>query len=124
MNEEIIKLWCIKADNDLKTGRDELSTGDPATDTVCFHAQQCVEKYLKAFLVFQGKEITKTHNIALLLQQCSSVDSSFEKLRTVGATALTVYAVDSRYPDDFYIPTRAESQKEEVRQFVFGKIST
>lgn len=44
MNEEIVKLWCLKADNDLKTGKDELSTKNPATDTVCFHMQQCVEK--------------------------------------------------------------------------------
>jgi len=50
MNEETVKLWCIKADNDLKAGKDEFATERPATDTVCFHMQQCAEKYLKAFL--------------------------------------------------------------------------
>ena len=129
MNEEIVKLWCIKADNDLKAGKDELSTKKPATDTVCFHMQQCVEKYLKAFLVFQDKEITKTHNIALLLQQCIKLDLSFENLKLIGTNALSVYAIDSRYPEDFYMPTRQESQKavkiaEEVRKFVLTKIKT
>jgi HEPN domain-containing protein len=127
MNEETVTLWRLKADNDLKAGKDELATENPATDTVCFHMQQCVEKYFKAFLVFHGKEIAQTHNIALLLQQCSELDPSFEKLKSIDATVLTAYAVDLRYPDEFYMPTRPESQKavtiaEEVRRFVSAKI--
>jgi len=129
MNEEIVKLWCLKADNDLKTGKDELLTENSATDMVCFHMQQCVEKYLKAFLVYNGKEISKTHNLALILRQCIELDSSFEKLASIDAALLTVYAVDLRYLDDFYMPSQTESQKavsiaEEVRQFVKTKIKT
>jgi len=26
MNEEIVTLWCLKADNDLKAGKDEIVT--------------------------------------------------------------------------------------------------
>jgi len=129
MNEEIVKLWCMKADNDLKAGKDELPTENPATDTVCFHMQQCVEKYLKAFLVYHGKEISRTHNIALLLQQCIELDSSFENLKSIGAAALTAYATGSRYPDDFYMPSQPESQQavtmaEEARRFVLTKIKS
>ena len=29
------------------------------TDTVCFHAQQCVEKYLKAYLVLKGRRLSE-----------------------------------------------------------------
>jgi HEPN domain-containing protein len=37
-----------KAENDLKTAAQTLKLGtDCPTDTVCFHAQQCVEKCLK-----------------------------------------------------------------------------
>lgn len=35
---------------------------------VMFHAQQCVEKYLKAFLIHLGIEFPKTHDIADLLE--------------------------------------------------------
>jgi HEPN domain-containing protein len=42
---ETAKLWFKKAQNDLKTGRDEFQTDEPATDTICFHMQQAVEKY-------------------------------------------------------------------------------
>jgi HEPN domain-containing protein len=127
MNEDIVKLWCLKADNDLKAGRDELVTQNPATDTVCFHMQQCVEKYLKAFLVYRGMEISKTHNLSLVLHQCMELDSSFKELESIGADELTVYAIGSRYPDDFYMPSQSESQQavntaEKVRQFVLTKI--
>lgn len=43
MNDELVNLWIIKADHDLKTAKDEITANDPATDTVCFHARQCVE---------------------------------------------------------------------------------
>jgi len=127
VNEEIVGLWCLKADNDLKAGKDELATGNPATDTVCFHMQQCVEKYLKAFLVSNGKEITPTHNLALVIQQCINIDPSFERLKLINVALLTAYAVDLRYPDNFYMPTEPESQKavgiaEDVRNFVLTKI--
>ena len=129
MIDEIIKLWIIKADNDLKAGKDEFVTENPATDTVCFHMQQCVEKYLKVFLVFKSKEISKTHNLALILQQCIEIDSEFEKLRIAGADELTVYAIGTRYPDDFYMPSLEESKKailiaEEIKQFVLNKLNT
>ncbi len=127
MNDETVSLWCIKADNDLKTGKDELSTEKPATDTVCFHMQQCVEKYLKAFLIYRGKEISKTHNLALLLEQGIAVDPSFDTLKGLNAASLTSYAIGARYPDDFYMPTYLESQKavaiaEDVRNFILSKI--
>lgn len=129
MNDDIVKLWIIKADNDLKTGKDEIATENPVTDTACFHMQQCVEKYLKAFLVYKNHEIQKTHNLTFLLQECIDIDGEFEKLQNIGADELTVYAISSRYPDDFYMPTLPETQKavnsaEEVKQFVLAKITS
>lgn len=64
MNQETVLAWIQKAENDLKTGRDELQTEKPATDTVACHAQQCAEKYLKAFLVFHGVAFGRTHDLA------------------------------------------------------------
>ncbi len=63
--DEIVKgiasKWIEKAEKDLLTAERELSFQDPVTDTVCFHCQQAVEKYLKAFLVFHQVYFTKTH---------------------------------------------------------------
>ena len=76
MNEELASRWMIKAEHDLKTAKDEIITNEPATDTVCFHAQQCAEKYLKEYLIYNGIEINKslkTHNMRpfkILCQSC------------------------------------------------------
>jgi HEPN domain-containing protein len=68
--KEIVLKWIKKAENDLKTAKDEIEVYNPATDTICFHAQQCVEKYLKAYLFFHQKYFRKTHNIAELIELC------------------------------------------------------
>ena len=64
----VVREWVAKADNDLKTAVHTLKLGQECpTDTVCFHAQQCVEKYLKAYLVLQGVDFPKTHDIERLV---------------------------------------------------------
>ena len=63
----VARQWVQKAQNDLKNAIYTLQMGeDCPTDTVCFHAQQCVEKYIKALLVFRGTAFPKTHNIRVL----------------------------------------------------------
>lgn len=62
--KELVKNWLARGNNDLKTAKDEMNTENPATDTICFHSQQCVEKYLKAYLVSHQKHFRKIHNIA------------------------------------------------------------
>jgi len=110
MNEDMVRQWIHKADNDLKAGKDEFLTKEPATDTICFHMQQCSEKYLKSYLVYCGKEIPRTHNLALIAQLCIEEDSSFNELLEKEIDILTDYAVITRYPDEFYMPTIEETQ--------------
>jgi hypothetical protein len=40
MNEATFRQWLLKADHDVKIGKDELATEEPTTDLVCFHMQQ------------------------------------------------------------------------------------
>jgi hypothetical protein len=45
---EVVAQWVLKAESDLKTAALLLRVRrDCPTDIVCFHVQQCVEKYLK-----------------------------------------------------------------------------
>lgn len=120
---ETASLWFKKADNDLKTGKDEFKTENPATDTICFHMQQAVEKYLKGFLVYYGYEAEKTHNISRIIEKCIAVDPSFEALTDAGIEILTPYGTIIRYPDDFYMPDMPETEAaihlaETVEKFV------
>ena len=46
-----VRQWLEKADDDLRNAEHTLTIFDDCPfDTVCFHAQQCVEKYLKGWL--------------------------------------------------------------------------
>jgi len=125
--ENLVMNWITKAEHDLKIGQDELRTHDPATDMVCYHMQQGVEKYLKGFLTHQGKPFRRTHDIAELIELCREVDAAFDLLYQYGADALTVFGVDIRYPEDFTMPTREEADRGvevalQVRDFVTAKL--
>jgi len=95
-----VQRWLVKAGNDLRTGRTMLSVDPPVVDIACFHAQQCVEKGLKAFLTLAQRHVEKTHSLPRLVQLCAEVDASFAELKNM-AVELTDYAVAQRYPDDW-----------------------
>ena len=106
----LVREWIAKADNDLKNASLALAAGaDCPTDTVSFHAQQCVQKYLKALLVFRATPFPRTHNIrelrALLPPPLHpTLDSRTEDL-------LTEYATVRRYPGSGPEPTLPEARK-------------
>jgi hypothetical protein len=98
---ETVRLWLIKGDHDIKIGKDEFTTDNPATDAICFHMQQCVEKYLKGFLVFHGKEIERTHNISRILQECKDIDVSFSEMNTPAFNRLSIMPLSYATPTIF-----------------------
>jgi HEPN domain-containing protein len=70
MNKEtvdFIKQWLTKANEDLLVVEKLTEFEVIANASVCFHCQQAAEKFLKAFLISNGVEIRKTHNIEYLL---------------------------------------------------------
>jgi len=123
----LAKGWFRKADNDLKNAKIVIKAKDSPTDTVCFHCQQTVEKYLKGFLIYHNIEFEKEHDLDYLLDLCSQIDSSFDSLRDM-AENLTPYAVESRYPTELFYEYSVEEAKESIeiaehiRKFVKGKL--
>jgi HEPN domain-containing protein len=93
--------WISKAEGDYATAKRELNpTGTPNLDAVCFHAEQCIEKLMKAFLIQRGVTPPRSHDLEVLdrLMASTGVGWSWpvEELRL-----LTRAAVDFRYPGDF-----------------------
>lgn len=118
----LVARWINIAERDLLTAQQGLHTPEIITETVCYHLQQAVEKYLKAFLVRHQIEFSKTHNIMLLLNLCATVDAAFA-VGLADADTLTDYAVQIRYPDDWYVPSIEEARQAlalvlKVREFV------
>ena len=105
----VVAQWVEKAENDLTTAVFTLKLGrDSPTDIVCFHAQQCVEKYLKGLLIFYSIDFPKTHNIAailLLMPPAIRLDISPHDQER-----LTDYATVTRYPGDYDPITLTETR--------------
>jgi len=126
MIDEYLKKWIIKAMEDFKVAKHELNLpeAEMATGAVCFHSQQLVEKLLKAHLISTGVDFEGTHDLKFLLELCISQDIDFKELE-VGN--LTSYAVEIRYPDEFYIPSTGEAKEcfeiaSRIKDFVFEKL--
>ena len=97
---ETIKEWLAKAEGDYRTAsREAQAVESPNYDAVCFHAQQCVEKLMKALLIQNAVVPPRTHDLPQLdqLLQAACPDWSWpvEELRFV-----TRAAVDFRYPGE------------------------
>lgn len=125
MMSEKVKQWIIKAESDITIAGKDLKTDNPVTDAICFHAQQAAEKYLKAYLVFKNLDPEKTHKIEKLVLTCMTLDATFLALKNT--EILTEYAVEFRYPDDFYIPDIEEAKVAynlalKVKDFVLERI--
>lgn len=124
---ELVNKWAMKAERDFMTAEKLVEAGEIITDTACFHAQQSIEKYLRAFLIYHQVPFGKTHDLIFLIQRCKYVDKDFEKFNTPRIDKLTDYAVEVRYPNEFYIPSVAEAAEsyeiaKEVRNFVKDKL--
>ncbi len=92
--------WVEKAEGDFATATRELRARKaPNYDAACFHAQQCVEKYLKARLQEAETPFGRTHNLPALLDLLLSIEPAWEDMRPL-LQALTVFAIDVRYPGE------------------------
>ena len=126
--KEYVRVWLSKAQSDMKNAQMIMSANDtsPPLDTVCFHCQQASEKYLKAYLIYHNRTFPFSHNLADIVNECMQVDQDFASIQRK-AEMLTPYAVEIRYPDDFYMPTKQEAEESlaiatEIRDFVFARM--
>lgn len=92
--------WIEKAEADFATARRECRVRKhPNYDAVCFHCQQCVEKYLKARLQEDRIVFSKTHNLMFLLDLLMP---SYQTWNVLGSDLqiLNKFAVAYRYPGE------------------------
>lgn len=125
MLDETLEEWLYKAEQDFHYAKVGMRQRQhPLYDGVCFHAQQCAEKYLKAFLVRHRIEFRKVHDLDELYRLCAPVDESF-RLIFDPLMILNPYSVDIRYPG---ISATAQDAREavaamkQVRAFVRARL--
>ena len=101
MNEKqkIVKQWIEKADHDLGTAKIIYLHIPEYNDTITFHCQQAVEKYLKAYLILLDIEFRYSHDLVYLIGLISKRDK-FEESFYDQAAILQDFAIEIRYPSD------------------------
>ena len=104
------RAWLAKAGSDVLNIQNNLAAPQVPWDTVCYHAQQAVEKTFKAFLVFHRRPLVRTHDLIALLTACCEVEPG---LATLDETCrkLNAFATEVRYPSDIYEPTEQDARQ-------------
>jgi HEPN domain-containing protein len=95
--KKLTKEWISKAEDDFVVAEREYIFKKPIYDVVCFHAQQCVEKYMKAMLQENDIEFEKIHDLDLLLEKCKKFIPWLEDYKKE-LIELSSFAVEIRYP--------------------------
>ena len=95
-----VREWIDKAEGDFRTASREMGASDaPNYDAVCFHAQQCIEKLLKAVLIREEVLVPRIHNLGrlyeLLHDKIPELSLESEKL-----LFLTNVGMATRYPGE------------------------
>ncbi len=96
MKKELVKEWFQRGKHDLDTA-EIIIKSKGHSDMVIFHLQQAVEKYLKGFLIYNGWELKKIHDIETLLTLAIEFKKEFESYLDFGRK-LTAFYYGDRYP--------------------------
>jgi len=96
-NKQIASEWFVIAEKDILSAKYLQNMHPNPVEIICYHCQQSSEKYLKGFLVLNGHEVIKTHDLVYLNQLCCSYDEGF-KILEKECLRLTDYGVNIRYP--------------------------
>ena len=91
--------WIERAEEDYNIAELARQASHPFHNSICFHAQQCIEKYLKAWLQEADVPVPRTHDLEELLVLIEPRLPAWAQWQP-DFKRITEYAVDSRYPGD------------------------
>lgn len=107
---DLVKEWFHKAEHDIGIVELALRNDVVFTDVICYHCQQAVEKYLKGCLITLEIDFKRTHDLSYLLDLLND-HTKIEPEYFDFADILNSYAIEIRYPDDWYEPTKSEAKE-------------
>jgi len=99
--------WLVRAKSDLAIASTRIEGA--IFEDLCFHAQQAVEKSLKALLIHLKIPFPYVHNLAELVSRIEKA-GQFIPSFVCESIRLTDYAVEARYPGVGEIVTEEEWQ--------------
>jgi len=122
---DLLHEWLAKAEQDYHSAwRDYRARKFPNYDGAGFHAQQCIEKYLKGFLVSRGQPSAWGHDLLAITDKCLPFFPELELEKPLLAL-LTKFAVHYRYPGESASKAEARSAikaMEQLRHLIREKL--
>ncbi|MBC8234096.1 HEPN domain-containing protein [bacterium] len=110
---KFIKDWLSFARENLLFAKAGMKEAFSPYHTICFMCHGSAEKYLKAFLLWKGWELKRTHDLSELLDFCCEYDASFEHLFPE-CELLNEYITEGRYPGDLPFESIGEYNAKEA----------
>jgi HEPN domain-containing protein len=95
---DLARVLARKAQGDAKVMRKLASDSEIDDEAVGFHAQQAIEKWLKAVMAFHGLEEARIHDLGRLLEILAAADAESPPAADQ-LDELTIYAVPLRYDE-------------------------
>ncbi len=89
--------WLNRAKSSLAKARGAVSIPGVYLEDVCFDAQQAAEKAIKAVLLSVHRDFPYTHDLVELITVAERIGIVVPEA-VLGATRLSDYAVETRYP--------------------------
>lgn len=129
--DQKIREWLFFAEEDLKLANIALEA--KIFHGACFHAQQAVEKTIKAYLFKKHGKVRKIHHLTGLLDTDLNIKQEFSELMD-SIEFLDQFYIPTRYPDAFPgslpegLPTEEDARKaldyaQQIVDFIKGKLN-
>lgn len=95
--------WLLYAHEDLNMAKIAMLPNYMMVRSALYHAQQCAEKTLKAYIICKTKKLPpRTHDLSGLVQVCTTFDNDFINL-CQDAEDINPFSTATRYPEDAYM---------------------
>lgn len=112
--ENIAREWFDKGQKDIKDA-EFLLKNNRAVENISFHIHQTIEKYLKGFLICNGWELEKIHDLVKLLEEAVKIDKSFAHY-AVPFRKITNFYFESRYPVGYELKYTKQELRKSIAQ--------
>lgn len=110
--EKIAREWFDKGRKDIEDA-EFLLKNNRAAENISFHIHQSIEKYLKGFLIYNGWNLEKIHDLIKLIEEAIKIDKSFKRY-VVPLRKITNFYFESRYPVGY----KVKYSKQELRKSI------
>jgi len=100
---DLAKEWLRYAKSDLNTAKHMFKDVHPKESEIsCYHAHQCAEKSLKAYMIANEIDPPYTHDLVELIRLCAAHEKSFLTIQPY-CVSLNPYGVQVRYPNELAV---------------------